>query len=201
MKTGRIGYIDARRIAGFTLPANATPGDGQVVDITDPSLGATPSIVGQMMKFRPTGDKVGNVYVTGRQIELYPQGNCGWLAAHGIYVAMPVGTPIMHTLWGQDIYMERLGAGNAIGEYCGVSIGMDNTNTPISRAAFLRCYSHGSNPMQDFAYLPAALGITNLFRFEHQVIPLIAAAVGGSQPLKIRVDVGGVPYYLPLHTA
>lgn len=200
MKPGRIGYIDARRIAGFTFPANATPGDGQVVDITDPSAGAVGNVTGQLLKFRPTGAKTGNPYVTARQIELYPQGDSGYLAAHGIYVETPVGSPNLNTLWGQDIYMCRLGT-CVVSEFCGISIGMDNTNNPVSRAAFLRCYSHGSSPMQDFAYLPAALGITNLFRFEHQVIPLIAAAVGGVQALKIRVDVAGTPYYIPMHTA
>ena len=40
-----------------------------------------------------------------------------------------------------------------------------------------------------------------LFNFEDDVVPVVTAAVGGSQTKKIAVKVNGTPFYIPLHTA
>ncbi len=201
MKTGRIGYIDARRIAGFTFPANATPGDGQIVDITDPSLGATGNVKGSELKFRPTGDKTGAPYVVARQITLYPQGDANWLSAHRIDVETPIGAPVMNTLWASDIYMHAL-AGALVDEYCGQSIGMNYTNAVQANgiACFQRFYTHGYVAMPYALYLAGAQA-TALFRLAQAMPPWISGAVGGDQLEKIQVNVAGNVRYIPLHTA
>ncbi|GAJ06028.1 unnamed protein product, partial [marine sediment metagenome] len=132
----RIGFIDGRRIAGWSFPANATPGNGQVVDITDNSLGEVGNVQGRCLKFRAKGAKTGTPFVHADKIELYPEGNTLWLAGHGIHVETPVGSPVMDSLWAQDIYMDRLGTAD-VAEYCGISIGMNATNAPTLWSAFI----------------------------------------------------------------
>ena len=197
----RTGFIDGRRVAGWRLQATAAPGIGQIVDVTDPSVGATGDVTGSVFRFRPTGNKTGTPMVTGRQIELYPQGNALWLSAHGIYVALPVGAPVMNTLWGQDVYMERLG-GALVDEYCGISIGMDYTNAVQAGGfgTFLRLYTHGPTALPTCLRLAGAQS-TVLFTLAQAMLPWVTGAVGGAQSAKIAVDIAGTTMYIPLNTA
>jgi len=186
----RIGFIDGRRVAGWQFPATAVPGNGQVIDVTDPSFGAIGSIAAQTIKYRPTGAKTGVNYSQAQSIEVFPQGDTYLLHGQSIYFAAPVGTPAIHRYIGLDIFMEPLG-GAVVSEIAGISIGINNTD-PATAAygCFLRCYAHAA-VLPAFARI-AGEGVTNLFYFQRAVAPMLNAPVGPGQNRKLRVTFGDI---------
>lgn len=202
----RIGFIDGRRVAGWHFTATATPGNGQVVDVHDPSAGATGSISAQTLRYRPTGVKEGAAYYVAKTIEVYPSGDLGHVSAIleglSIYFASPgAGARNLGRWWALDVYMEEV-MGHTVHEIHGLAIGMNYTNpTTLPHSAFIRCQTHGAVPM------PAAIritgsGVTNLFYFQRCVTPVLNAPVGVANTKKIRVTFGDVgDYFIPLYTS
>lgn len=199
----RIGFIDGRRIAGWSFPATAVPGNGQVVDVTDPSAGAVGSVFAQRIIFRPTGNKTGVNYLAAHRIDVVPHGDTFTLRGQVIDFATPGRDSLIHQYFAQDINLDPLGPAVNVGELAGISIGIDYTvPTTLPHSAFLRLYAHGAVP------IPAAIriagsGVTNLFYFQRSVTPIAVGAVGGTQTRKIRVHIADVPadYFIPLHSA
>lgn len=199
----RIGFIDGRRIAGWNFPATATPGNGQVVDVTDPSEGATGSVVAQTLKYRPTGDKTGSDYSIGKRIDVYPQGDLFILEGLQIHFHDPIGAGTFERWWAFDIYLDAIGALATVREISAITVGMNYTNpTVLPHSAFLRLYTHGAVPVPA-AIRIAGSGVDSLFYFQRSVTPIAVGAVGGAQNRKIRVHIADVPadYFIPLHTA
>ena len=196
----RIGFIDGRRVAGWHFPATATPGNGQVVDVTDPSVGAS-SVAAQTLRYRPTGNKTGNIYSVAKSIDVYPQGNTYILEGLSIYFDNPVGAGVFGKWWALDIYMQAIGAAATVSELAGITIGMNYTNPSTAvNSAFLRLYTHGAVPM------PAAIRIAGsavdaLVFFQRCVTPVLNAPVGAVNSKKIRVRFGdGGDFFIPLYT-
>lgn len=198
----RIGFIDGRRIAGWSFPANATPGNGQVVDVTDPSVGAVGDIAAQILRYRPTGDKTGNTYSIARSINVYPEGDTYILEGLSIYYDNPVGSGTFGIWWGLDIYMQAIGALAAVGYMNGITIGMNYTNATANPVAtsFIRAYTHGAVAMPSFVNIGGS-GMTNLIEFMRSVAPFLNGAVGAGQTAKIKVHCNdtGQDWYIPLY--
>ncbi|MBA7705363.1 hypothetical protein ES703_114191 [subsurface metagenome] len=194
----RIGFIDGRRVAGWRFQASALPGNGQILDVTDPSAGAVGSVAVQTIKYRPTGDKTGVNYSQAQNIEVFPQGDTYLLHGQSIYFAAPVGTPTIHRYIGLDIFMERL-TGAVVSEIAGISIGINNTD-PATAAygCFLRCYAHAAR-LPAFARI-AGEGVTSLFYFQRAVPPLLNAPVGGVNSKKLRITFGDIgDFFIPVY--
>jgi len=198
----RIGFIDGRRVAGWHFPATAVPGNGQVVDVTDPSAGATGDVAAQTLRYRPTGDKTGAPYSIARTIEVYPEGDSFLLVGLRIYYHNPVDGDF-NSWRALDIYMQPIGAVATVRETTGIVIGMFYDNaTALPHSAFIHLYAHGAEP------IPAAIRIGGsgaqwLFYFQRSVDPVVIGNVGGVQNRRIRVRLADIAtdYFIPLHTA
>ncbi|MBA7669595.1 hypothetical protein ES703_77726 [subsurface metagenome] len=202
----RIGFIDGRRVAGWHFTATATPGNGQVVDVHDPSAGATGSISAQTLKYRSIGTKTGAAYYVARTIEVHPGGDLdsvsGILEGLNITFASPgAGALNLGRWWALDIFVNDV-MGHTVHEIHGLAIGMFYDNpTTLPHSAFIRCQTHGAVPMPAFARITGS-GVTNLFYFQRCVHPVLNAPVGVGQTKKIRVTFGDVgDFFIPLYTS
>jgi len=194
----RIGFIDGRRIAGWSFPATAVPGPGQVQTIVDQSTGVRFNR-GLFIDYRQTGIKTGAGRVDGLGVDMIVSADSPYANTMAHYVSF-VGTPTVGYATGGYWYLNNPGAGNLLNHYCGLMLGIDVTNPPAGRSAFMRVFGHGG-AVDAVIWLANAGGamITNLLYFEGGVSPWVAGAVGGAQDQKIRVSVGGVARYIPLH--
>ncbi|MBA7714231.1 hypothetical protein ES703_123248 [subsurface metagenome] len=189
----RIGFIDGRRIAGWSFPATATPGNGQVITINDPSIIAGGTITGRRIVYNATGDKTGAPTVTPDTVDFNISGNCEAAYGRSTYIGMS-GDPTITYLAGHFIYMDDIGAAATIAYMCALHLGVNVTNAPTTGSTFMRAYSHGG-AVQSFAWFPSANGITNLFHFEQHVAPIGvqtagAAAITNWCPIAVRLGAG-----------
>lgn len=200
----RIGFIDGRRIAGWRFQASATPGVGQIEDVTDPGVGATGSVTAKTLRYRPTGNKTGNIYSVARAIEVYPEGDTYILEGLSIYYDNPIGAGTFGIWWGLDIYMQAIGALAAVGYMNGITIGMNYTNATLNPVAtsFIRAYTHGAVAMPSLINIGGS-GMTNLVEFMRSVAPFLNGAVGVGQTARIRVHCNdtGQDWDIPLYQA
>lgn len=195
----RIGFIDGRRVAGWNYPATATPGNGQIVDVTDPSFGAVGSVNIQTINFRPTGIKTGINYLSAHRINVYPHGDTYTLRGQKIDFATPGRNALIHQYFAQDISIASLGPAVSVQEMCGISIGIDYAVPTLgANSAMIRLYAHAH--VFPSAIRIAGEGVTNLFYFQRAVTPLLNAPVGGVNSKKLRITFGDIgDFFIPIY--
>lgn len=192
----RIGFIDGRRIAGWVFPANATPGNGQVMTVLDPSTPVGSYTRGRHLSYTATGDKTGaGNTLEADSVALAISGNSQNAYGRATYISAS-GDPVINYLSGHFIYMGDIGASAVIKKICALDMGVNVTNAPTEQSTFIRAYSHGGE-VRSFAWLPSSQGITYLFEFEQAVAPMGVNTPGGGtlnftnwRLIKIRVAGG-----------
>lgn len=200
----RLGFIDGRRVAGWSFPATATPGNGQVMTINDRSAGGTGDVYGQTINYNAIGAKTGHPFVGPLSLNLNVIG--GAAPTPGYQAGLSISTSLaaaLHSagLYGMFIYMNALGAGATVTEHCALSLNMNNTVAPTSFSTFLRCYAHGAgHPVESVISLPSSVGIEYLVDIRHGVLPLVLAAPGAFTR-KIAVQLAGSPWYIGLSSS
>ena len=197
----RIGYIDGRRIAGFTKRGLLAT-DGMKIDIEDLSTISTGYEKGIYINYKQKGLKTGgdvNPLTIDVSVE---ESAAGGVFPISLYLAMTSGKNVGN-LGFLATYMEDIGAG-VIGNVMLADLARVITNLGASRDAFIRFRNHGAVAGKSGIYLEGYPNIvTNLITFSHPVPPFIGAAVGGAQTAKIQVNTINpvASWFIPLHTA
>lgn len=194
----RIGFIDGRRVAGWSFPATATPGNGQVMNITDPSTPASGIRRGAYINYTQSGVKTGSAEVDAFAIDLALNAAVPTAYGQAIYLSSS-GDPTIAFVSGLSFYIDNLGSG--LSGFAAIDIGLALSDAPPTRHCFMRLRNHVGTIVADGIRIEGSNPITNLLYFLTATQPIISAAVGGAQNQKIRISIAGTPYYIPLHTA
>ena len=190
----RIGFIDGRRVAGFAFPATATPGNGQVMTVRDPSIGALHNR-GMRIDYRQTGVKTGAGRVDGLGVDMIVSADSPYVNTMAHYIAW-VGTPTVVYATGGFWYLDNPGAGNNLVQYCALMLGMNVTNPP-TKSTFMRVYGHGG-AVDSVIWLANSAGtpIAHLLDFEGLASPISAGTDSVNVTHKIAVRLGVTTKYL-----
>jgi len=194
MSLKRVGFIDGRRVSGWRFPANATPGNGQAMVITDPSIGALHNR-GVHLTYNQSGAKTGAGRVDGLGVDMIVSANSPYVNTMAHYIAWS-GTPVVAYATGGFWYLDNPGAGNNLVQYCGLMLGMDVTNPPV-KSTFMRVYGHGG-AVGSVIWLANSAGtpITNLLDFEGLASPISAGTDSVNVTHKIAMLLGATTKYL-----
>lgn len=192
----KIGYIDGRRLAGFTL-AGVSGLDGIKLDIND--IGTPPSGAnrGVHINYTQDGAKPG-AECDALAIDLTLKKATQYAYPLSLYMAAS-GNPALDFLSPISIYTDNLGTG--VGALVGIDIGLCQNDAVADRLCFMRMRKHGSQTIKDGIRIEGTAPVTNLFAFEIDHTPIVDAAIGGNQDKKIRVKIVNTDYYIPLHSA
>lgn len=191
----RIGFIDGRRVAGWTFPATATPGNGQVLTINDLSVITSGYSRGVYIDYTQTGVKGGGAWVVPLAIDLTLVGDVGFAFAQSIGIAFS-GAAIANYGGGIYIYLNDPADGSVV-HYCGLMIGIDAENAPSGTSCFMRVYGHGG-AVDTVIWLANGAGtpITYLLDFEGLASPISPGSDSTNVTYKIAMRVGESPQYL-----
>jgi len=147
------------------------------------------------------GTKTGSGEVDGIGIDMTYTGNTTYGYNLSLYGAGS-GNPTLGFVSNISIYQDNLGT--AVSGYAAIDIGIALSDAPSYRYTYFRCRDHSSAiPISVFKFEGAHCA-TNFFSvLNSDGTPdfLISAAVSSTQNKKIRVDVNGTPYYIPLYVA
>jgi len=155
----RIGFIDGRRVAGWSFPATTTPGDGQVITINDPSTIASGTIHGIHINYTASGIKTGGT-VMPLAVTLAVTGDTPYAYAMRVTTAA-VANKTMEMLMGLDIYMGD--AGTAVGRFYAFNLGMVHNSVPLDQVGFMRLRNHGARTMSSVIRLEGTNPVARLF--------------------------------------
>lgn len=197
----RIGYIDGRRIAGFTF-AGASALNGIQLDINDVTTISSGNNQGVFINYISSGVKTGgeiNPLVINCAVTAHLVGNVN-LAS--LYLAITSGKNVGNAGF-LSAYAEDIGSGT-IGNVMLIDLMRVITNLAGTRDAFVRFRNMGAVAGKSGIYLEGYPNIvTNLFTFSHPVPPFINAVTGGSEVAKIQVNTinPAVSYFIPLKSA
>lgn len=155
----RIGFIDGRRVAGWRFPATATPGNGLVLTIVDPSIIASGDNRGVYISYTASGKKTGGtVAPLGVNLAITEDTPYGY----GIRIdTAAVADKTMEMLMGLDVYMHD--AGTAVGRYYALNLGMEHNSEPAGEVGFMRLRNHGTRTMDSVLRLEGTNPCTRLF--------------------------------------
>jgi len=112
------------------------------------------------------------------------------------------GDPTVGQQAGLSIYLADPGAN--CGNITAIDVGLDGgTNSPAGRHCFMRMRNHAAGAVPDAHFLVEGSPSADHFvRFTTAgTLPIVAAAVGGTQLRKIAIDIDGVVGYIPVHSA
>lgn len=194
----RIGYIDARRIAGFTFPATATPGNGLVLTIVDPSIIASGTNRGIHLDYNHSGVKAGGS-VSAIGVELNIAAAAEYVNGIDVYVDTS-DDPDVTWIAGMGVYMADSGSGTVIGHMC-LDLGKESTNQGVDRDCFIRFRTHAGQT-KDVFRLEGAEMAEYLVHVDYPGAPWEAGDVtnsktptGGLRCYIKDVGVGVIPLY------
>jgi len=142
--TKRVGYIDGRRLGGWSFPATASPGNGQVLTIADNAVITTGNLRGLFVDYTQGGAKTGaSTEVDAIGINLNVAADVPYVYGLSIYTEPNKDDedPTMIFCAPIAIYSEDLGSATCQ-YYVMVDLGKNSTNVASVVDAFIRMKTH-----------------------------------------------------------
>lgn len=193
----KIGFIDSRRLKGFTL-AGASALVGPQLDIEDIATQSSGSSIGLYLNYDQNGAKTGSATVAVQAIDLALKKAVIYAYNQALYMAGS-GNPAVDFASALSIYIDDIGTG--LGGFCGIDIGLALTNAPADRHCFIRMRNHVGTIVKDAIRIEGSHPVTNLFAFEIDHEPIVDAAVGGSSVKKLTIKIVDTTYYIPVYAS
>jgi hypothetical protein len=147
------------------------------------------------------GAKTGSGEVDGMGIDMTYTGNTVYGYNLSLYGAGS-GNPVLGFISNISIYQDNLGTG--VSGYAAIDVGLALNDAPANRYTYFRLRDHGSAiPVSVFKCEGAHCATNFITVVSADGTPdfIISAAVSSTQDKKIRVDIAGVPYYIPMYVA
>jgi hypothetical protein len=192
----RVGYIDGRRITGFTL-AGALAKDGMYLAVEDISTPSSGTVHAVKINYDQNGAKAGAtaeafcVMMTAKQAAQYAY-------AEAIHI-LSSGNPALGFVSPLSIYVDD--QGTACTNLVGLDMGFAVNNAPSGRHAFIRMRNDVGQIVKDAILIEGTAPITNLFDFQIDSAPVVDAAVATGQTKKLQIAIAGSPWYIPLYSS
>jgi len=201
----RIGYIDGRRVAGWSFPANASPGNGLVLNVVDPSTIASGYARAIYINYTNSGAKTGTAELNPLTIDVDSSADVPHIFPISIYIGALTGAEVNHAA---GIYMYLDSTAGTLEQKHGIWLQM--VATGATYADFLSVHNMGGTPRSIINSQSVGVCATNLIRMG-------AAWDGGaSDPFKqgdlkdnaganincdgyFVCDIGGTPIYIPAY--
>lgn len=194
----RTGFIDGRRVAGFTLSGSSAL-NGMTLTIADSTTPASGYTRAMYINYTGSGAKTGSAEINCLGIDLaLSAAVAGYAYNISLYLSSS-GNPTLSFVSPISIYADDMGTGCA--GFVGIDIGLALSNAPSGRHCFMRMRNHVSTAVTDGIRIEGSAPLTNLLYFQTDSSPIVASAVGGSQNHKIKISIAGTAYYIPLNTA
>lgn len=134
----RIGFIDGRRIRGFTL-SGAVALDGQRLDISDVIEVASGTTRGVYINYTQSGTKTGSAQVNALAVDMGIAADVPY--AYGISISLDtIDDKTVGFLSGLSIYWEDYG--DALTHSVMIDLGKNSVHEPADRNCFFRCREH-----------------------------------------------------------
>jgi len=147
------------------------------------------------------GAKTGSGEVDGIGIDMTYTGNTVYGYNISLYGAGS-GNPVLDFISNVSIYQDNLGTG--VSGYAAIDVGIALNDAPSNRYTYFRLRDHGSAiPVSVFKCEGAHCATNFISVINSDGVPdfIISAAVSSTQDKKIRVNIAGVPYYIPMYVA
>jgi len=190
----RIGYIDGRRISGWSFLNTDTPGDGQLVTINDRSPA---SCFGKKIVYNVLTAKTG-LYARAHEIEVNL--NADTVLGYASRISMQTsGNPVVIHGAGLEVYMNDPGD-NTSGWMC-LDLNFNCVGTPAGRYGFIKCRPHTAVTPRTLMLLEGAPTAT--YMLEHaqpNQAPFYdgAASAAGAELYHLKCLMGGMEVRVPL---
>lgn len=191
----RKGFIDSRRLRGFTL-RGAAPRTGIPITIRDLTTISTGHSRGLFIDYTQAGAKGGACYVRPLEVALSVEAACE--GAAGIRIGMSTsGNPAMsgwyHAL---DIYSGDIGTGGE--NHAVINIGKESAN-PGTVDAFIRMRNHSGKAVA-FLRLEGTEPADYLLDIQAAQTPVFGAGSGsktsGGTCKTLKINIAGTPYHI-----
>ncbi len=192
----RIGYIDARRVSGFTL-SGASAKNGMELTISDLITQSSGYTRGLYINYTATGVKTGGeVNAVGLDFTQASTIAAGMYSyALSIYLAMSGNKNILGRLSAISIYIDAMGSGTLSGVVQALDIGIDASNA-VTGHNFGRFYVASGTLAQCFIFQGQATTFWNFVASNS--CGCSSSSTAGSVTHKIACAVGGATAYLHL---
>lgn len=155
----RIGFIDGRRVAGFTLRGTIAL-NGINIPITDTATPSSGYMRGLYLNYTQSGIKTGSAEVAPLSIALAVAANVPRGMCISLYTAA-IANKTIDGLHAIDVYMDD--PGTACNRYYALNLGQAHTNA-AAESGFIRMRNHGPTPLNAVFQLEANNPATYLFR-------------------------------------
>jgi hypothetical protein len=175
--------------------------DALLIDVDDARIAAAGYGQGLQVTYRQTGAKTVAAEVHPIAADLFLSGAVPYAYCYTAYIET-TGNPAVGQQAGLSIYLADPGAN--LTHLTAIDIGLDGgTNSPAERHAFMRMRNHAAGAVPDCHFLVEGSPSADHFvRFTTaNTLPIVGAAVGGTQLRKIAIDIDGVVGYIPVHSA
>jgi hypothetical protein len=146
------------------------------------------------------GTKTGSGEVDGIGIDMTYTGNTTYGYNLSLYGAGS-GNPTLGFISNISIYQDNLGTG--VSAYCAIDVGIALSDAPADRYCYMRFRDHSTAIPSSVFRFEGVHCATYLFEYKETGTPdfIIGAAVSSTQDKKVKVNINGTPYYIPLYIA
>lgn len=172
-------------------------------DVDDASTLATGYQQGYQMTFRATGAMTGDAERHNYAADMFlaDTADTPYVYCYTAYIET-TGDPTVGQQAAFSAYLPDPGAN--CGNITAIDIGLaGGTNSPAGRHTFMRMRNHSAGAVPDCHFLiegsPSADHFINFSTAN--TLPIVGAAVGGTQLRKIQIIIDGVVGYIPVHSA
>lgn len=190
----RIGFIDGRRVAGWTFPATAAPGNGQVVTIDDRSPA---DCYGKRIVYNVLAAKTG-LYTAAHQIEVNFKADVMLGYGARIHIQSSGNPTIIHGA-GLEVYMNEAGD-NCSGWMC-ADLNFNTEGAPAGRYGFIKCRAHTAITPNTILLFEGAPTSTYLLKHPQPCQgPFYdgLASASGAETYHLKCLMGGMEVRIPL---